>query len=384
MKCCNNEVKLQKGKSETKGDYVFYKCDNCGRHGVGATEKQARNMFESSHAHIDIDNNNSLVIQTVPKNRKEMTVWVSNNMPALLSQSAQFIDKPATKRMIEKNMRYAMNLKGNAWDKVWSSAEGQESITNAITDANYHGATLGEMGDLVPYGKGAEFIANKECYDFALTTGNNAPLSDIRIESVHENDQTSNSQKDDNFIFEINRGIPRGECLAIVCTATRTDNGKRIGKIYDADRLMKKAFEHSSSYQSYIVDKENFEKLRVEGKLLKDSSGREYMEKKFSSWTKKIYDHDIVSPYAGADQVEMLEKMASKSFLRPFMKTRNATAMADEWEDDTENVDPTPETALSQASKQFENIVEAEIVEEQRGSKKEESVKNEKDELDEL
>jgi len=381
MKCCNKPLELKKGESTTKGKYVYYHCETCGRRGLGKDEKQAETEFKKSIAnptektpeksnpqknqHI----NNDLL--PIPADRSKLSAWSQNNMPALLNHSAQFIDKPATQRMIEKNIRYIANLSGKSWDKVWSSPEGQESISNALGESLYYGAILGEMGDLVPYGKIAEFIPNIECYKFALETGRNAPFKDIDIMPIYDNDQIAENEiSNGNYNFKYKPGFPRGEIIGVVVLATRTDTGKTIGEAYDAERLMKKAEHHSPSYRSFIIERENFQRLRVEGKLLKDNTGREYYEKKVDykkdgkdlSFTDKVYFSDIVNPYDGPDKPEMLRKSAGKSFFRPYMKTRNASAMADEWQEDDEPTrDKACDNVLNRATGQFSGNREPEI-----------------------
>jgi hypothetical protein len=87
---------------------------------------------------------------------------------------------------------------------------------------------------------------------------------------------------------------------------------------------MGKAEQHSKGYQYYLKDMSDLRKAQTEGK--------DYITK----WDKKIYEKDIVSPYVGADAGEMLSKLAGKSFFRPYMKTRNARAMKQEWTTESE------------------------------------------------
>jgi len=311
----------------------------------------------------------------VPKEKNKIQEWANNNMPALLKQSAQFIDKPATQRMIEKNIKYITSLAGKAWDKLWSTQEGQESISHALGEALYHAATLPEMGSIVPFGNTAEFIPSIECYKFALETGINAPFKDINIILVHENDDTSKlCIENGNLCCDIKYNLPRGEIIGVVVCAIRVDTGKTIGEIYDVARLMEKAEIHSPSYRNYIIEKENFKRLKVEGKLQKDETGREYYIKKIEYtkdgkpkvWDKKIYEYDLINPYDGPDKPEMLKKAAGKTFFRPYMKTRNAAAMAEEWTENEKenqtNFEKTVDNVLNTSKKQFENIKDAEIV----------------------
>jgi hypothetical protein len=197
------------------------------------------------------------------------------------------------------------------------------------------------MGNLVPYKTFCLFIPAIECYNFALTSGNNPPLKKLRILEICENDIAKKGYKDDNYYCEINEGSPRGQVTQIVVIA-KLYNDEIIGKSYDADRLLQKAREHSQSYRSFLKEYDIFEHKRVEGKLLTDpDSGKEYyikeIEKKDKTiWKKQIFREDATNPYDGADRIEMLCKMAGKSFARPLMKIRNAGAMAEEWMDDDE------------------------------------------------
>ena len=375
MKHCNRELEIKSGK--LNGKTMFYaECMTCGKKYKSEKKSDVENYFSQSEKTDAPATPENYELQPIPQrqNPEQIIKWGQSNLNALVKQSAQFIDKPATSRMIEKNIRYVANLSGKAWDKIWLTPEGQDSIKNALTEANYYAATLGDMGDLVPFGSGCEFIPNIECYKFALETGKNAPFKDIQIDLIHENDQTENYQKDGNFNIEIKRGIPRGDILAVVVSGVRTDNDKRIGEIYDVERLLDKARHHSQSYKSYLQEKSDFTKMKVEGKLKKDDSGRLYFEKKIEytkngkpeSFMKKTYEDDIVNPYDGPDRPEMLRKAAGKSFFRPYMKIRNASAMAEEWEpDEPENREQAADNVLNRAADQFKgvDIQDAEIIE---------------------
>lgn len=360
MNCCNKKLELHKTE---KGE-VYYYCPTCKKGGRGKTEMDAekafRECFKKSGDSIPI----SKELQPVPKNR-DLTQWVSQNIQALYNQSAQFVSKPATQRMIEKNVRYISNLSGYAWDKVWNSPEGQESISHALSEALYHAATLPEMGSIVPFGKTAEFIPSVECFKFALETGKNAPFTNINIVLIHQNDQSTIEQDKGNFNLKLNYGIPRGNIIAICVYATRTDTSNVIGEIYDVDRLMEKAERHSAAYRNYIQEKAEFTVMKVEGKLKKDTSSREYYiktipKKDGTKWDKKIYEDEITNPYDGPDRPEMLRKSAGKTFFRPYMKTRNAAAMAGEWETESEVngdivIDQAADDVLNNAAGQFQS-----------------------------
>ena len=391
--CCGKHIKPQKGKSE-KGDYVYFKCPECGRSGIGKTEEQAEKEFEKS---------TTTAIKTIApiENKQSLFQWGEKNMSLFIEQAPKIQDKSATKYMIEKNLRYFSNLSGYAWDKIWNSPEGRESIEHAFSEAIYHVATLPEMGSVVPFGTTAEFIPAVECFVFALTTGKNRPFIEIDMYPVHENDQHNNYQKDDNFVFELIRGIPRGDCLAVVTEGIKIETNKKIGDIYDESFLMELAKRHSPSYRQYIIDKEDFQRMRIEGKLKKDTTGREYLEKKINKkdggvWDKKIYEHDLINPYDGPDKIKMLVKLAGKHFFKKYMKVRNAAAMADEWNgDDIEDEitrNQAADNVLSSAQKQFNtdasDIKDAEIVtdddpasENKKGGDEKKDLKNNKEGL---
>lgn len=375
MNCCNKKLELQKGK-KAGITYLYYYCPICRKGGKGKTEEEAKTSFsvaEPAKPGAFPEVNFALVLP-VPKKGGNLQKWAVDNMPALLNQSAQFIDKPATQRMIEKNIRYISNLSGYAWDKVWNSPEGQESISHALAEALYHAATLPEMGSIVPFGKTAEFIPSVECFKFALETGKNAPFTDINIVLIHENDQSTIEQDKGNFNLNLKYGIPRGEIIALCVYATRTDTGNVIGEIYDVDRLMEKAERHSAAYRNFLIDKADFTRMKIEGKLKTDSSKRQYYEKEINKkdgdkWKKRIYEDEITNPYEGPDRPEMLRKSAGKTFFRPYMKTRNAAAMAGEWESEYEingdiDIDQAADNVLNKATDQFNksNIKDADII----------------------
>lgn len=370
MTCCNNTIEIKTGKQN--GKTLFYaECPTCGK----KFKSENKNAVEDYFAHESTTTAMTTTLAPIPKKPADIIEWGNKNLPALINQSAHFIDKPATKRMIEKNIRYVSGLVGKSWDKIWSSPDGQESISYALSESLYYAAVLPDMGSIVPFGTMAEFIPSVECYKFALETGRNAPFSDIQIDLIHANDKTENYQKDGNFFIEIKRGIPRGDVIAVVVSGVRSDTGKRIGEVYDVDRLIEKAKHHSPSYRNYLIDKAAFDALRVENKLKKDTDGRLYFEKQIpkadgGTWTKKIYESDIANPYDGPDRPEMLRKAAGKSFFRPYMKTRNASAMADEWDrEPIETRDDAADHVLSRATGQFANISDGEIVDDEDNTK---------------
>lgn len=304
---CNTELELQQ---TDKGNF-YYHCKKCNIGGKGQTEEEAKKDILNASIKI----NKTLAI---PQNINQVQIWASQNINALMESSAQFIDKPETKRMIQKNVNYIANAD---FKKAWDTDEGRMSIVEAFTEALYYGCILGEMGDIVPFGQVVEFIPGMPTFEFALTSGKSAPLRNITIDCVYENDQYEASREDGNFHFKfINIGLPRGEIIGIVVQAYDVERQASIGEIYDEQRLMKKAEQHSIAYKYYLKD---LQALRVAQTEQKD-----YIEK----WGKKYYEKDITNPYANADKPEMLKKVAGKSYFRPYMKIRNARAVVKEYQ----------------------------------------------------
>jgi len=377
--CCNQQIEIKSGREA--GKMLYYAlCPTCGKKLKSEKREEVEKYFSQPEKQ-------NYQLAKIPDKPQAIIEWGMNNLPALMKESAQFIDKPNTKRMIERNLRYVSNLSGKSWDKVWKTPEGQESISYALSESLYYAAILPEMGSIVPFGNMAEFIPGVECYKFALEHGNNSPFSDIQIDLIHEKDKTENYQKDGNFFIELKRGIPREEIIAVVVSVIRNDTGKRIGEIYDVERLLQKAEQHSPSYRNYLIEKNEFKRMEVEGKLQKDTNGNQFYLKKIDyekdgkkqSWDKKIYESDITNPYDGPDRPEMLRKAAGKSFFRPYMKVRNAAAMAEEWQKESpETREQAADHVLNRAVDQFqfkesekENIQDAEIIEEEKEERKE-------------
>jgi hypothetical protein len=237
--------------------------------------------------------------------------------------------------MVKKNTRYVMTQDSKQWADVWATREGQESVVAAMEEAFMLGATLPDMGCIVPYGGVVEFIPGVEAYSFAATTGNNSPFVDLNIEGVYKNDIVDVSRTNGEFCIDFKKiGVPRGEIIAVAVYGTLRATGKVVGEVYEASRLLEKATTHSPSYRAYMADLAAFEEARVSGSLKKEG-GREYTEKTMfkkggGTWVKKIFREDITNPYDGADRPEMLRKVAGKSFLQPYMRVRNSAAAMDE------------------------------------------------------
>lgn len=314
QKCkCNKQIE---SKFSDKEKLHFFFCPDCKLGGKGKTEKEAAEKFQVAIAEAHgIEN-----LPALPS-KNDFLPWVNKNESALVASAASFVDKPETARMIEKNAKYLLkaDLK-----KAWDTPEGRQSIVDAFSEALYIGATLPEMGSVVPFKDVVEFIPAVSAFQFALTSGKQAPFSEIHIDVLYENDQYEIGRRDGNFHFEIKSiGFPRGEVLGVVVQAKNIETGMMIGEAYDEARLMKKAEQHSVSYRYYLQDLSALRKAQAEGK--------DYIEKK-PGW--KLREADITNPYANADKPEMLKKLAGKSFLYPFMKVRNAKAAAGEWKED--------------------------------------------------
>jgi len=298
---CGNQIE---SKFSDKEKLHYFYCDKCKIGGKGKTPEEANTNFNAEN------------IKT-PATPAELVKWSNDNMQVLSERSAQFIDLPAVQRMIKKNTRYAMTAD---FKKAWNSQEGQESIINALQESFEIGATLPEMGCIVPFGAVVELIPALPAYEHALTTGKNPPYRNIRINCLHENDLYSGpSLKNGVFEFEITKmGFPRGEIIAVIVQAFDISAGNDVGDAYDTQTLMAKAEKHSAGYKYYLNDMSALRKAQSEGK--------DYIIK----WDKKFYEKDIESPYVGADRKKMLEKLAGKSFFAKDMKVRNARAMETE------------------------------------------------------
>lgn len=333
--CCGQSVEVYNKIQYKEGEGTGLKCSACGNITAGKDLKEAESLFipnpppekmSPKQTKPQGDRMNNQNNQNLPATRK----LDEANLMALASPVIGN-DEGAVKRLLSNNVRYVEKLPDKSWGKIWR--ENPQSIIHATEEAMIMGAELGKMGDLVPYGSTCEFIPSIEAYEFALTNGNNAPFDNIEIEAIHENDDVTTGRKDGSFFIDLSMGIPRGKIIAVACYGTLNKDGRVIGEVYDAERLLEKAREHSSSYQYYLNDVASFEAMKAEGKT-QVMNGRHYFEKQMSgpngAWTKKIFLDELSNPYAGADQVEMLKKTAGKSFCRKFARVRNAEAARDE------------------------------------------------------
>ena len=329
---CKTEIESK--HSEKENLYYFY-CPDCKIGGKGKTEKEAEKEFKKQEKKTVTASDKSVTIIDRPKNKNEFEIMCRQHKQRFEENAPLWADKVYTKKMYEQNIKYILSAD---FKDAWNTPEGQESIVDAFNSANEICATLGQMGDIVPFGKTVEFIPDFQAFNFALTEGDNAPFTRIAVDVLHENDQYDlHSDKDGNFIFEFKKiGFPRGEIIGVIVRGWLSDKDICIGKAYDIKTLMGKAEQHSKGYQYYLKDMSDLRKAQSEGK--------DYITK----WDKKIYEKDIVSPYVGANASEMLSKLAGKSFFRPYMKTRNARAMKQEWTSENEQSEEqkTPEELL--------------------------------------
>jgi len=338
--CCGTGVNSDDSARYGELDGVGLWCDVCGKRAFGIDRETAIDEYKkiqngkANSTSMNKPNQNAPAVRTgIPRNPDELAVMIKSDeriievISPILSGNKSSIDQ-----VVSNNLRYIVNAK--QLEKVWKTPAGAQSIVRSVEDAFSMGAELGKMGDIVPYGETCEFIPTVEAYVFSLTNGKNAPFENIEIELVHEKDDARISRKDGNFSIDLEMGIPRGEVVAVAVYGFSPRTGKVEGEVYDKERLMKKAREHSTSYRYFLNDVAMSETMRSEGKISTEN-GREYFIKKMfkkggGSWDKKVFIDEMTNPYAGADQPEMLRKIAGKSFLRKYQRVRNSEAAMDE------------------------------------------------------
>lgn len=319
--CCGYICKTKVVNGES-----FVWCPYCDKKGKGRTMDEAEKAFDISTPAI-----------VVLDDARKLPSYIASHATDLAQIAAPFVrsDRPAFNMMVKKNVRYVQSLTGKAYDETWTTKEGQESWLAALEDALILGATLPDMGCIVPFGKVVEFIPDVEAYRFAVTTGSSAPFESLEIEPIYEKDQYKIGRKEGNFSIEFTSiTANRGDVIAIAVYGKHRATEKVIGEVYPVDRLIEKARAHSISYRQYLQDVAAFEAAKMEGKV-KSSEGREYIERKIpkkdgTTWDKRVYKDEMHNPYEGADRPEMLRKLAGKSFLAPYIKTRNSTAAINE------------------------------------------------------
>ncbi len=356
--CCNTPTKAGRKNNE----FAVW-CEICGKKGKGKTENSAMNAFDKSkptNPNPAPPPANLPAIITRPTNSGQLATWASQHGGQLTALVSPAVDRPKMKTLIAKNVRYIQNA--TQLSKAWTTDQGQDSIIAAYEDALILGAELGQMGDIVPFGDICEFIPAIEAYEFALTNGNGAPFKNITIEPIYSGDIAPVGRKDGNFFVNFEKmGNPRGEVVQVAVYGYNHKAEAVIGELYDAERLLQKAEQHSKPYRYYLQDLRSFESLRGEGKT-GFMNGREYFEKEIpkaggGTWKKKVFIDELSNPYAGADQPEMLRKAAGKSFLRKYARVRNSEAAMGEMAGAEEkDLDDIAEEVLSQAMNQFDDV----------------------------
>lgn len=345
--CCNQEVqKAKESNPDGTAKYTIW-CESCGRIGTGATVKDSEASFDAwtnpeqtAAPTTQTKNKIAPAPSAPPTNPNNLPAYIAAKTGEIATITAPFMrkDKPAFSLMVKKNTRYVMTQESKQWTEVWATREGQESVVAAMEEAFMLGATLPDMGCIVPFGGVVEFIPGVEAYSFAATTGGNSPFVDLNIESVYKNDIVDVSRTNGEFRIDFKKiGVPRGEIIAVAVYGTLRATGKVVGEVYEASRLLEKATTHSPSYRSYREKIDAFEAKKISGQLKSDGVREyynehvEYMKNgQKKEFDKKVYKDDITNPYDGADRPEMLRKVAGKSFLQPYMRVRNSTAAMDE------------------------------------------------------
>jgi hypothetical protein len=351
--CCGRAMRQFVKKSNGKTVYSV-QCDVCGRRVDGANGGEIEKKLKEGTANL-------------PVTATQLPQYAAAHLSDLAHITVPFIarDRPALTRLVKNNVRYIINQKTDNFLDCWKSKEGQESIVHALEEALSLGAELGKMGSLVPFGGVVEFIPGVEAYEFALTNGSNPPFAWINIEMIHANDVYDIKRVNGEFACSIKESIPRGKLLAVAVYGYNNRLNHIIGEVYDTERLLGKAKQHSTSYRYYLQDLLAYEQARSEGKT-KTGNGREYFEKTMfkkdgSTWTKKLFVDDIMNPYEGPDQPEMMRKLAGKSFLGKYARVRNAeAAMGEVVGGDPAGVDDIVDSTIDAAFAVYEDEQEPE------------------------
>ena len=409
--CCGQETKTGK-----RAGVFIVMCTKCGKRAEGKSPEEAINKFLKMPKQNSAKQNRQLTI--LPANAAQLPAYVADNYSDIMAVTAPYVqsNKSAFDRLVKNNIKYVMQNKDKRFLECWNTPEGQQSIIDAMDEAFSLGAELGKMGSIVPFSGVAEFIPGVEAYEFALTNGKTAPFKTIKIDPIHANDQYETGEdENENFFFRFQKqSIPRGKVIAVVVRAIDRD-GDKIGRIYDAERLLEKAKTHSPSYRAYRRDLDAYAHAVTENRDGKDENGRKYFDKiigggktdqyfeqdvaKFkaaekagklkkdkkgdyavneipkkdgTTWekkiyrsqienpgqeTKRIYLDELSNPYDGPDQAEMLIKTAGKSFFARYVKVRNAIAAMDELSEDAgkgDDIDGVIDSALDKAFGQFD------------------------------
>jgi len=297
---CEHDLKKTMSQGDPPSHRIY--CTKCGKRGEGLSEAEMMEIFEKSTPtqpqNLPVETAAEPIIYQ-PRGPRELEIFINQRRNEIIKRTLPFMrnDTPAFNRVLEKNIAYVFD---EVDFKIWNTQEGQESIVKAFYAATDIGATLGEMGYMVSYGNKVEFIEKKEAFLHALT-GPFAPFEWIEIETIYSEDKTSSGKENGEFFIKTAHGKPRGEISQIAVYGYLKDRKMRVGEVFDKDRLLAKAVEHSKSYQLYLKKVEEIEIAKSEGK--------------------KINDYVKSNPYAGADLPEMLSKVAAKTYLRPWLNS---------------------------------------------------------------
>jgi hypothetical protein len=308
MKCCNETIVTKKLEENKYGAF----CRTCKRQAEGKTKEEAYNNLLQAPG-------KALAFPNAPG---QLQSFIKNKFMELQQLASPIVTrkKGAFERMVTKNVRYITNQTDPYFLNAWKSDEGQASIIEALEEAFHIGATLPDMGYIIPFadkktGKTTvTFIPSKEAFEFSLCNGENAPFRFIRVECIHENDDFVPSRKNGEFSAEFKSfGKPRGDLIQIAVYGYNNKMGMVIGEIYDITRLYEKALKHSRQ----------------------------------------------PAAYQGPNKEEMFSKMALKSFFKGFVRVRGSEAAFEDLRENQEAADRIIDSAIDQ--------IEDEIIEVQEG-----------------
>jgi hypothetical protein len=391
--CCGQPASIEPAEQNGKKGFGIF-CSTDHEYGIFGEDRESvirdfsvnARKQESNNGGNKVVNNNSRGLVISPKNMPKIFESKKAEM-AIISSPILTGDTTAMARFVNNNIeRYPLALKGAQWDKIWATPEGQASINKGIEDSFIDCVELGVTGDLVPFGKVCVLIPSVESFIFILTHGKNAPFVYVNIECVYEGDDYSDGRtRKDGFFIDFHKfAKSRKKVVKVAVYGEVRESGFIIGEMYDAERLLEKAEEHSQPYANYMKKIKAYEYQKSEGNVSRDKNGREFFkyyevagsddDKYFDrsvdffrnaesnnqlfkegnreyakqvispTFTKKIYRDYIEggetettifldtlkNPYAGADQPELLIKTAGKSFLRKYKKVRNTGAAMEE------------------------------------------------------
>ena len=378
--CCGAAV-----RTEVADGLHFYWCEKCGRRGSANDAATAWAAFLSWKP-----------VAKKPHNAREFVTAIHGRESELRTIAAPFVMgvNGLFQRIMAKNADYIASLSSPAYDKVWETEEGAASYMKAYEEAIEAGALLPDMGSIVPYGGTVKLILDVEAFRFALTTGASSPFEWVNIDPIYEGDIPFlrwGKRQGDFFIELSGAPIDRGNLAGVAVYGMRRGTGKIDGDMFPVKKLDAMAQEYSKPYQKSIDELTAYERAKSEGKEQFDADGRpfviatveskdggkyaeqdaamfraaeasgtlkkdrngEYAEKEMpkkggGTWTKKVYRSSVENPgtetkriyfdeidcqYTSASGDKMYMKLAGKSFLGPYMKTRNSAAAIHEMQE---------------------------------------------------